>query len=286
VSLLLYINHYLQKKTFDVIILDCAPTGESLRFISIPKTLEWYMNKLFKMERTLVKYARPIAKKFYEVPLPGDDYFEAIEHLFERLRGVDKILTDPQITTVRLVTNPEKIVLKETQRAFMYFSLYKMHIDGIIMNRVLPEGIKDIYFEDWRKSQKKYQKMAGEYFSPIPIFPVRLFRGEVLGYESLKMLAEEIYGKQNPLDRFYKGEPYSLVKENGVYVLSLQLPFIAKDEVVLNKLYDELIIRVGGFKRYIALPRSVAALNSVTAKLEGQFLKIQFQGEKHGDKEK
>ncbi|RPH89798.1 MAG: ArsA family ATPase, partial [Desulfobacteraceae bacterium] len=135
VSLLLYINQYVQRKKFEVIILDCAPTGESLRFISIPTTLEWYMSKIFKMERTLVKVARPIAKRIYNVPLPGDDYFETLEKLFERLKGVDQILTDPQCTSVRLVANPEKIVLKETQRAYMYFCLYRMHIDAIVLNR-------------------------------------------------------------------------------------------------------------------------------------------------------
>ena len=126
VSLLLYINKYVRAEEYDVIILECAPTGESLRFISIPTTLEWYMEKIFKLERTVVKYVRPVAKRVYDVPLPGEDYFQAIEDLFERLKGVDQILMDSQITTVRLVTNPEKVVLKETQRAFMYFCLYKM----------------------------------------------------------------------------------------------------------------------------------------------------------------
>ncbi len=142
VSLLLYINRYVRTREFDLILLDCAPTGESLRFISIPTTLDWYMKKIFKMEKAIVKYVRPIAKHVYDVPLPGDDYFQAIEELFKRLQGVDTILTDPAVTSVRLVTNPEKIVLKETQRAFMYFSLYQMHIDAIIMNRLLPEGLQ------------------------------------------------------------------------------------------------------------------------------------------------
>ena len=146
VSLLLYINKYVQEKEFDVILLDCAPTGESLRFISIPTTLEWYMKKLFKVERRLAKYIFPVAKRLVDVPLPDDDYFQAIENLFERLKGVDQVLMDPEITTVRLITNPEKVVLKETQRAFMYFSLYKMSIDAVIMNRILPEGINDAYF--------------------------------------------------------------------------------------------------------------------------------------------
>ena len=141
ISLLLYINSYARKKKYDVIILDCAPTGESLRFISIPTTLEWYMKKIFKVEKRILKVARPVAKKVYDLPLPGDDYFDAIEYLFERLRGVEQLLADPEITSVRLVTNPEKIVLKETQRAFMYFCLYKMNIDGIIVNRILPDAV-------------------------------------------------------------------------------------------------------------------------------------------------
>jgi len=276
VSLLLHINRYVRTKKFDVILLDCAPTGESLRFISIPTTLDWYMKKIFKVEKTIARYVRPLAKRLSDVPLPGEDYFDAIEFLFERLRGVDEILVDPEITTVRLITNPEKIVLKETQRAFMYFSLYKMSIDAIIMNRVLPDSVSETYFKDWRKSQKDYIKKAENYFSPIPLFPVNLFRGEVLGFDSLKALADQIYRDKNPLERFFDGEPYSFVKENGKYQLRVKLPFIGKGDVELNKISDELIIRVGSFKRHVMLPRQVAASNSVKAKLEGEYLSVHF----------
>jgi arsenite-transporting ATPase len=282
VSLLLYINRYVRENQFDVVLLDCAPTGESLRFISIPTALEWYIKKLFKMERTIVKYVRPIVERAYDVPLPGDDYFDAIEYLFERLRGVDQILVDPEITTVRLITNPEKIVLKETQRAFMYFCLYKMSIDGIIMNRILPDNVKDKFFQDWRKSQQLYMEKAEEYFSPIPIFPVNLFKNEILGYSRLKVLADQIYGGRNPLERFFEGEPYDLVKENGEYLLTMKLPFITKEDVELNKLTDELIVRVGSYKRHLLLPRQVAASKSVKARLDGQRLCIHFIGDDHG----
>ena len=277
VSLLLYINRYVLTKKFDVIILDCAPTGESLRFISIPTTLEWYIKKIFKLERAIAKYARPVVKRFYDVPLPGDEYFAAIELLFEKLRGVDKILADPETTTVRLVTNPEKIVLKETQRAFMYFCLYKMNIDGIIMNRVLPDDIKDEYFREWRKSQKQYIKKAEEYFNPVPIFPVNLFKGEILGYDSLKILTDRIYGDRDPLEHFVEGAPYNLIKENGEYRLTMRLPFIMKEDIELNKFSDELIIRVGSYKKHILLPRQVAASKSVKASMEDEQLMIYFK---------
>ncbi len=282
VSLLLYINKYVREKTYDVILLDCAPTGESLRFISIPTTLDWYMKKIFKWERTVAKYVRPVAKRVTDIPLPGDDYFQAIADLFEKLKGVDQVLVDSEITTVRLVTNPEKVVLKETQRAFMYFCLYKMSIDAIIMNRMLPDKIKDDYFKGWIKGQQYHLGEAKDFFSPVPIFPVDLFAGEVIGYNDLKQLADQIYKGSNPLQRFYKDEPYRLIKKSGNYSLKLKLPFISKKDVELNKLHEELVIRIGGFKRHIMLPRQVASLNAVKAKLEGEYLNILFKGDENG----
>jgi arsenite-transporting ATPase len=284
-SLLLHINRYVKEKTYDVIILDCAPTGESLRFISIPTTLEWYIKKIFKIERAIAKYVRPVAKRVYDVPLPGDDYFEAIEVLFQKLQGVDQILVDHEITSVRLVTNPEKIVLKETQRAFMYFCLYKMNTDAIIMNRILPDDVKDTYFEDWRESQRKYIERAEEYFTPIPTFYVNLFKDEILGYDSLKVLADRIYGKKNPVDRFFEGRPFSLVKKDGEYILVMRLPFVMKGDVQLNKVADELIVRIGSMRRHMSLPRHVAASKEVRARLEGQDLFIHFKGGDHGKTE-
>jgi len=286
VSLLLYINLYVRKNEFDVIILDCAPTGESIRFISIPTALEWYMRKFFKMEKTIFKYVGPVAQRLYDVPMPGDDYFDAIEYLFERLRGVEKVLVDPEVTTVRLVTNPEKIVLKETQRAFMYFCLYRMKIDGIIINRILPDDVKDTYFKEWRESQRKYMDKAEEYFKPIPIFHVNLFKDEILGYDRLKDLSEKIYGEKNPLKCFFKEDPYNLIKEDGEYQLMMKLPFVEKQEVELNKFSDELIIRVGSYKRHILLPRQVAASKTLKAKLEDQHLIIYFKGDDHGKRKR
>ncbi len=284
VSLLLYINRYVRQKTFDVIILDCAPTGESLRFISIPTALEWYITKIFKIEKTMAKYIGPLAKRIYDLPIPDERYFDAIEYLFERLKGVDEILADPETTSVRLVTNPEKVVLKETQRAFMYFSLNRIKVDGIIMNRVLPDTIKDHYFKDWHRSQKKYIELAEIYFNPLPILSVNLFKDEILGYERLKVLANDIYGDRNPLDHFTIEAPYSLAKENGEYRLSLKLPFLSKEDVDLNRVADELIIRIGGFKRHLLLPRQVAASKSIKAKMEDQYLSIIFKGEDHGQR--
>jgi len=281
VSLLLYINRYVRQESFDVILLDCAPTGESLRFISIPTTLEWYIKKIFKVERTIAKYVRPVAQRLYDVPLPGDDYFQAIEHLFERLQGVDEILANKETTTVRLVTNPEKIVLKETQRAFMYFSLYRMNIDAVIMNRVLPQGVKDPFFEDWKETQKRCMAEAESAFAPVPVFPVHLHGDEILGVERLRTLADQVYGERDPLERFYDGEPYSFSKDNGRYELSFRLPFAVREDVELNRVDDELVVRLGSQKRRFLLPRQVAASKHIRAKVEGERLRVFFEDGPH-----
>ena len=281
ISLLLYINQYVRRRRFDVILLDCAPTGESLRFISIPTTLEWYMKKVFRLQRTLVKVARPLAKRFYDVPLPDDGYFKAIEDLCERLKGVDQVLCDPHVTTVRLVATPEKVVLKETQRAFMYFCLYKMCIDAVIMNRILPSRVTDAYFDDWRIGQASNLRKAEEYFHPVPILPVNLFGAEIVGYESLKDLAARIYGPADPLDRFVAEEPYRLIKQDGHYCLKLKLPFVVKEHIDLSMVSDELILRIGSYKRHILLPKQVATQTSVKAKIEEPYLNITFGGGAH-----
>ena len=178
---LLYINQYVREKSYDVIILDCAPTGESLRFVSIPTTLEWYMSHIFKLERNLARVAGPVIERVSSVPIPRDNYFQNIQDLFDKLEGIDSVLTDPKITTVRLVTNPEKIVIKETQRAFMYFCLYGLCIDAVIINRIFPDGVDSAYFEAWQRSQQGYIAEALDYFSDVPIWKVNLFTEEIVG---------------------------------------------------------------------------------------------------------
>lgn len=282
VSLLFYINRYVKENRYDVIILDCAPTGESLRFISIPTALEWYMKKLFRMEKTLAKYVGPLAERIYNIPIPREEYFDAIADLFGKLKGVDELLVNPEITTVRLVTNPEKIVLKETQRAFMYFCLNRISIDAIIMNRILPESINDDYFLTWRKNQLCYMEEAEKLFSPVPIFKVKLFEDEILGPDRLKRLADEMYEGIDPLDRLYDDQPYRILKKNGIYQMIIKLPFITRENVDLNRISDELIIRIGGVKRNILLPRHLADARTIEAKYKGQELYISFKGEKNG----
>ncbi len=274
---LLYINQYVRENTYDVIILDCAPTGESLRFVSIPTTLEWYMNRIFKLERNLARIAGPVIEKVSSVPIPKDAYFQNIQNLFDKLEGIDTVLTDPKITTVRLVTNPEKIVIKETQRAFMYFCLYGLCIDAIIINRIFPEGIDVKFFEAWKQTQHQYIAEAENYFSDVPIWKVNLFDDQIVGETGLRRLGDVLYPDIDPAERFSEQSPYQFRKVDGIYQLVMQLPFLTKQEVNLAKHGDELIVTIGGFKRHVALPRSLANTKATGAKLMEQRLVITFQ---------
>ena len=274
---LLYINQYVRENTYDVIILDCAPTGESLRFVSIPTTLEWYMNRIFKLERNMAKIAGPIIETISSVPIPKDAYFQNIKQLFDKLEGIDTVLTDPNITTVRLVTNPEKIVIKETQRAFMYFCLYGLCIDAVIINRIFPQGVEEKFFEIWKQTQQKYIEEAENYFSGVPIWKVNLFDDQIIGETGLSKLGNLLYPDMDPADRFSEQKPYQFTKINDNYQLIMQLPFLTKQEVDLTKHGDELIITIGGFKRHVALPRSLSSAKATGAKLTGNQLVISFQ---------
>lgn len=275
---LLYINQYVREKSYDVIILDCAPTGESLRFVSIPTTLEWYMSHIFKLERNLAKVAGRVIERVSSVPIPRDNYFQNIQDLFDKLEGIDDVLTDPTITTVRLVTNPEKIVIKETQRAFMYFCLYGLCIDAVIINRIFPDGVDAAYFETWKQAQQHHIKAAEGYFADVPIWKVNLFAEEIVGNQGLQRLADTLYAGLDPADRFAEERPYQFRKTAEGYQLTLRLPFLSKEEVGLTKHGDELIVTIGGFKQHIALPRTLSNKKTAGAKLTDDQLVITFDG--------
>jgi arsenite-transporting ATPase len=194
---------------------------------------------------------------------------------------VDRVLCDPAVTTVRLVANPEKVVLKETQRAFMYFHLYRMCIDAVIMNRILPSHVKDAYFSGWRQGQAYNLRKAEDYFHPVPILPVDLFESEILGYDRLKNLGDRLYREIDPLARFVDEEPYRLTKEDGNYCLTLKLPFVVKEHLDLSKIADELVLRIGSYKRHILLPKQVALCPTVKARIDEPYLNITFNGGAH-----
>lgn len=278
ISALLYVNRYVKEKSYDVIILDCAPTAESIRFVSLPKTLEWYMKKVFSLERRIASMMRPVAKRISDIPLPEDRYFISIERLFKRLQGVDRILNDPKLTTVRLVTNAEKMVLRETQRAFMFFSLHQLCIDAIILNRIFADDSSSNFVNRWQKSQKEYMELVESYFHPIPVLCAPFYQREVIGIDRLMELGENIYRGQDPSGIFYEHRPYDFIAENEKQAIKLHLPFVSKDEINLLKVGEELVIRIGNFKKNIILPRTFVGLEPRKAKLEDEYLVVEFGG--------
>src|SRR6202521_1107282 len=217
-SAMMYVNQYRREGQYQVIVLDCAPTAESMRFVSMPTTLEWYMKHVFPFQRGILKAVRPVANRISPVELPPDSYFANIQDLFGRLDGIAELLENPKITSVRLVTNPERMVLRETQRAFVYFSSHGLTVDGIIVNRVLPEEVTDVYFQEWRASQAKVLKEIEAYFAPAPVKRVPLFTHEVMGRERLEELARSLYGdKEDPSAIVRTEAPYTFEKVNAHY---------------------------------------------------------------------
>ena len=277
-SAMMYINQYRREQCYDVIVLDAAPTAESMRFISMPTTLEWYMKHIFPFERNVLKAVRPIAKRVAPFELPPDTYFGNILDLFKRLEGVDAIMEDPLITSVRLVTNPEKMVLRETQRAFVYFSLHGLTVDTVLVNRLLPAEVMDTWFKEWHTSQDTILHEIEEYFAPVPVKKVPLFAHEILGKQRLEDLARVLYAEDEDPSAVTRTEKaYTFGKQNGLYEIRILLPFASKGEIELFKKGDELVVQIGTFRRHIGLPRSMAALTPSRARLESKVLTVEMK---------
>ncbi len=277
VTSLLYVNKYYREKDYDVLVLDLPPTGESLRFVSMPTVLKWYMKKIFKTERLVMKVARPVVGRISDVPLPDESYFKALENFYEKLRGVDEILIDPEITSVRLVSNPEKMVLRESQRAFMYFNLFGVNVDAVIVNKVIPPEAGDCsYLRSWMEIQKGYVSEIESYFSPVPVFKVPLLKEEVFGIERLRLLSEMIYGERDPSEVFFRERPYEFIQEGDGYVIKIRAPFVKKESVSLLKGEEEIVVRVGNFKSHIMLPRKLRNLEPEGARIEGGYIYVRL----------
>jgi len=277
-SALLYVNDWHKERRYDVIVLDCAPTGESLRFVSMPTTMKWYMQHIFPIQRGVLKAVRPIANSVAPFELPPDSYFASVKDLFDRIEGIDELLENPETTSVRLVTNPEKMVVRETQRAFVYFSLHGLTVDQVLVNRVLPDDVEDSFFREWRRSQAKFLEEIEAYFSPVPIRSVPLFRHEVLGLERLRELGSVMFARnEDPAAVTRTERPYSFSKANGGYEVRLHAPFAEKAEVGLFKKGDELVVQVGNVRRHIGLPNSMAGLSPVRARLDGGTLVVELR---------
>lgn len=275
---LMQINWLAEQGQHDVIVVDCAPTGATLQLLAFPEMARWYLEKIFPIERAALKVAGPVIKRMAEVPLPDEELFNSIEELILELDRMSKLLGNAQITSMRLVLNPEKMVVKEAQRALTYLSLYNYATDLVICNRMIPQSVTDGYFAHWRDIQAKYHRFVEEAFSPLPIFDVPWFDEEVVGVEMLRKMGQAMYQDRDPTEIFYVGHTQEIDKADGFYRLKLSLPFVDKSQIKLTRsMADELIVHIGNWKRNIALPRILAGLPVQGARYEGKHLLVFFK---------
>jgi arsenite/tail-anchored protein-transporting ATPase len=273
-------RHY-DEGIYDVLIIDSAPTGTALRLLSLPEVGGWYMRKFYKPLQAVSVALRPLVEPLFRpiagFSLPNKEVMDAPYEFYEQIEALQKILMDNTVSSVRLVTNPEKMVLKESLRAHAYLSLYNVSTDLVIANRIIPAEVTDPFFKKWKENQEKYRQEIHENFHPLPVKEVPLYSEELCGLEALDRLKETLYGDEDPSQVYYKETTLRVVQEgNSMYSLELYLPGIAKDQIQLNKTGDELNIRIGNHRRNMVLPQALAALQPTGAKMDEDYLKIKF----------
>jgi arsenite/tail-anchored protein-transporting ATPase len=278
---LLWINKYVNDGFYDVLIVDAAPTAETLRLLSLPDVTRWWLEKVMGLFRGVGKVVRPISRVLGRAndSLPDDAAWDEVNQLFETLDRVREMLADPKVSSIRLVVNPEKMVIKETQRTYTYLNLYGYATDAIICNRIIPDEVTDPYFTMWKANQKDNIGFIGEAFGGLPLLKAPLFGGEITGLDRLRMLANEVYGDRNPAEQMGEGMTHTIEKddqnENG-YKLRVPLPFADKSDMDLFRSRDEITLRVGPYRRNIVLPYALWDLEIASATFEQSTLVIRF----------
>ena len=274
---LLQIKRHHDSGEFDVIVVDCAPTGETLRLLSFPDVCTWWLEKVFPFQSRMVAAARPLARALMpDLALPGDAVFEDVERLARNLVAMNDILRDHRHTTVRLVMNPDRMVIKEAMRTFTYLNLYGYLTDAVVVNRVLPEEAGEGYFAEWRQSQQEHMELVRSGFSPVPILTAPYYPREVVGPEMLDRLGDELFEGLDAHGVLHEELSQGLSSQDGHATLRLVLPFAEKGEIGLKKVGLEVIVRVGVHKRTIILPPAMAAYDTSGARFEDGALEVYF----------
>ncbi len=277
ISAFLWVNNHYHEADYDVIIVDSAPTGETLKLLSLPDIARWWLVKIFPIEKRVMKVIKPAIRVVSDMPLPEEKTYDAIEILFEKLDAIRQVFADPKVTSIRLVMNLENMVIKETQRAYTYLNLYGYPVDSLIINRTMPEELDHPYFKKWRKKQKKYRKDIDDIFSPLPMFDAPLFSEEIQGLKALDKFSTELFDHIDPTKIFYSEKQYKVVKNNDNFEMHIKLPFVTKKEVELFQVGDELTIHIENQRRNIFLPNFLAKLSVKKANFDGDILKVVFQ---------
>ena len=272
---LLWIADHLESDDYDVIVVDAAPTGETLRLLSLPEASRWWVERIAPIGRRVTKFGGPLIQKVIGVPMPDTTVFEAAERLLGRLERVHALLADPDLSSVRIVLNLEKMSIAEAERSFTYFHLYGYPSDLVVVNRVIPENVGG-YFEPLRQAQQGYLPGVVQDFAPVPVRTVPWFDREMVGIDLLRELGRSLFGEDDPTTIYYRGRPYSVKRENGGYALALELPFTTREEVTLARHGDELVLGVGTWRRTLVLPRALVDAPTTGARMENNTLKVQF----------
>jgi arsenite-transporting ATPase len=262
-SSLMQITALAESGQYDVIIIDAAPTGSTLQLLGFPDIARWYIEKIFPFQRKTLQLARPMVKRMTDMPLPDDKIFDSIEELVGYLERMSRLLGDATQSSMRVVLNPEKMVIKEAQRAYTYLNLYGYSVDAVICNRVFPRSLADHYFDTWKSAQSQNLELVHQAFHPLPevVFGSATTRG----------------GQGDPTQHYYIGKPQEIYRVGSQYVLSLSLPLVERSDIQMHRsVFDELVIRIGNWKRNVALPTGLAKLEVAGAKYVEDRLNILF----------
>jgi arsenite-transporting ATPase len=261
---------------YDVVVVDCAPTAETIRLLSLPDILGWYMERVFETQRRVTKLARPVLDRLTSLPIAGDRVFAAVRRFYERLDGVRELLMDGDVTTARLVVNPERMVVAEARRTFTYLSLFGYHVDAVIANRMLPDVIADPWFARWKETQSAHLELIEDAFRPLPILAAELAGHELAGLDELALFGAALYGDLDPASRLAAIEPLRVDAVGNTMVLSVHLPFTERDDVSLGRSEEELFLTVGPHRRAFVLPDSLLRREVRGARLAGDRLEVEF----------
>lgn len=281
IAALFYVNQFNKDDQYDVIVMDTAPTGETLRLMSFPDITNWYLEKGFNTLKRIMNLARATVGKLMDMPLPSNEVLESINEIKRNMEQVKEILEDPKKTTVRLVLNPERMVIKETMRAYTYLSLYNKNVDMLVVNRVIPESAGEShFFTEKLKEQEGYMEMIHNSFDPMEIKMCGMMSTELRGHDKLVAMADAIYGDQDPTMLYASSSPMSFVTEDGIDYLNLKMPFVDGGAVELFRINSNtLMIHVGSQKCNIQLPDSLIGADIVGADFKDSKLIVKFKRE-------
>ncbi|MDF2905210.1 MAG: arsenical pump-driving ATpase [Herbinix sp.] len=273
---LLRIQQIYDSQEFEVIIVDCAPTGETLSLLKFPELFSWYMEKLFPIGKFAMRLLHPVSQKLFKVELPDGKAMNDIELLYSKLVMLQELLKNRDISSIRLVAMPEKMVVEETKRNYMYLNLFNFNVDAIFINRILPNDINLKFFDEWLMLQAEYIKELEQIFGTIPIYKVKWYDIEITGIKALDRLVEDVITDAHILDVQTKVRNEEYEKTESGYQLKVYLPCVTKEEVMMHETGTDIILRIGNFKRSIPLPNALRKYHVEGAKIIDQFLRIQF----------